>query len=538
MAGNADKVIVTNVSALKSKYGAQGLTKINAAVKQLITADKGRGLWTILVAVDDADAMGKLKAKAVTDATNPKQNKTTIDGVFKAIMPDYLMILGALDVIPHQDLVNPVSDDGDPLAPGDLPYACDAPYSTSIGDFTGPTRVVGRLPDVTGGDDPDVLVGLLRTAAAYQGRPVDTYNDYLGISAEVWKASTAMSLQAAFGASSELQVSPPDGPDGVWPANLIGRWSHFINCHGASNDDRFYGQHGEEFPVALNASHLLGKITEGTVISAECCYGAQLWDPANAVNGPKSICTTYLAEKAYAFFGSSTIAYGPSDQNDSADLICQFFIKHIREGSSTGRAALQARLDFISARSPLDPYNTKTLGQFNLLGDPSVHPVVSAHAAKLIAEASPRKGKAMPAMVPSLAVGPDIFGASRSLRRYRLGELGRAIGSATRVVHRIEGEFPTKLKRAMLDAFKEIGGAKPTFHSYSVGVPVRAGRAAAKTRAKAMAPPLSSPVSFHVAHVKMERKETAKNPSPTLQHHALVAIEVDGTYILKHLFSR
>src|SRR5208282_2759731 len=40
MAGNADKVIVTNVSALKSKYGAQGLTKINAAVKQFITADK------------------------------------------------------------------------------------------------------------------------------------------------------------------------------------------------------------------------------------------------------------------------------------------------------------------------------------------------------------------------------------------------------------------------------------------------------------------------------------------------------------------
>ena len=53
-----------------------------------------------------------------------------------------------------------------------------------------------------------------------------------------------------------------------------------------------------------------------------------------------------------------------------------------------------------------------------------------------------------------------------------------------------------------------------------------------------MAPPLSSPVSFHVAHVKIERKETAENPSPTLQHHALVAIEIDGTYILKHLFSR
>ena len=72
------------------------------------------------------------------------------------------MILGSVDVIPHQDLVNPAYDpspDGDPdrLAPGDLPYACDAPYSTAISDFTGPTRVVGRLPDLTNGKTPIIL---------------------------------------------------------------------------------------------------------------------------------------------------------------------------------------------------------------------------------------------------------------------------------------------------------------------------------------------------------------------------------------------
>jgi hypothetical protein len=40
------------------------------------------------------------------------------------------MILGAPDVVPHQDLTNPVFDppdnDPDQFAYGDLPYACDA----------------------------------------------------------------------------------------------------------------------------------------------------------------------------------------------------------------------------------------------------------------------------------------------------------------------------------------------------------------------------------------------------------------------------
>ena len=110
---------------LEEQVCAQGLTKINAAVKQLITADKGRGLWTILVAVDDAAAMGKLKVKAVTDATNPKQNKTTIDGVFKAIMPDYLMILGVLTSSPTKTSSTPPASTAT-HCPGDLPYACDA----------------------------------------------------------------------------------------------------------------------------------------------------------------------------------------------------------------------------------------------------------------------------------------------------------------------------------------------------------------------------------------------------------------------------
>ncbi len=55
--------------------------------------------------------------------------------------PHYLLILGSIDVVPHQDPKNPVfvdDQEDDPVAWGDLPYACDAPYSRDIAKFIGP----------------------------------------------------------------------------------------------------------------------------------------------------------------------------------------------------------------------------------------------------------------------------------------------------------------------------------------------------------------------------------------------------------------
>jgi len=106
MPKSADKVIVTNQAALRTKYGA-GFQKIVAAVNALVAADKKRGLTTKLVYLDSAADMKKLKAPRVAKATDPKQNKRAVDGVFKALEPDYLVLLGAVDVVPHQDLDNP-----------------------------------------------------------------------------------------------------------------------------------------------------------------------------------------------------------------------------------------------------------------------------------------------------------------------------------------------------------------------------------------------------------------------------------------------
>jgi hypothetical protein len=374
-----DKLIISNLDKLTQKYDSGGAAAVSRAVKQLITADAARGIVTAFVDLSDPAAMATygVPAIAAADAGDAKANKTAIDAVYTHgdVRPAYLMLLGSVDVIPHVALDNPTSGDGDADVPSDLPYACDKPYSSDVQDFIAPTRVVGRLPNVTNDSDPAYLVGLLDTASNYTNRPPSSYNGFLGISAQVWKKSSELSLDAIFGSHAGMKVAPPDGPR--WTAAEARRLAHFINCHGAAGDPNFYGQRGNSYPVAHSAEWMAEKVAEATVLAAECCYGAELYDPAvPTAFGQAGMCNTYLGRKAYAYLGSSTIAYGPDDANDQADLMCQYFLLQILSGASAGRACLQARLNYVQGKGGvLAPTDLKTLGQFNLMGDPSLTPV-------------------------------------------------------------------------------------------------------------------------------------------------------------------
>src|SRR5512146_2416849 len=99
-----DKIIVTHRAALTVKYGAKGLAAIRKAVHALIAAAAKRGLKTKLVFLDDAAAMKRVRTKPLTGANDPRGAKAAIDAIFAALNPDYLMILGAPDVVPHQDI--------------------------------------------------------------------------------------------------------------------------------------------------------------------------------------------------------------------------------------------------------------------------------------------------------------------------------------------------------------------------------------------------------------------------------------------------
>lgn len=61
----ANKVIVTNLSALQLKYPT-GFQRIRDAIGRLIAADKKRGLTTLLVAIDSAADMKSVRGSPVT----------------------------------------------------------------------------------------------------------------------------------------------------------------------------------------------------------------------------------------------------------------------------------------------------------------------------------------------------------------------------------------------------------------------------------------------------------------------------------------
>lgn len=498
------KVIVSNRSVLITKYGSKGLLKINKALDKLKAADKKRGLNTQVIFLDDKVALKKMKGVAVTSAANPKENKLAIDAIFKMLSPSYLMILGASDVVPQQNLDNtmfkPGADD-DPIAWSDLPYACNATYSRNPRKFIAPARVVGRLPDLPAATDPAYLIGLLATAANYQSRSLDEYESYFGLSTFSWKKSTQLSLSNIFGNNAKLRVSPTDGPS--HPAGLLASRMHFINCHGGQASPEFQGQKGKSYPIALTTKAISGKIKEGTVAAVECCYGAELYE-AITLGVDLPICQTYLAQGAYGYLGSTTIAYGPADINGSADLICQYFLLHIMGGASLGRAALMARQQYVAEVGQMDPVDLKTLAQFYLLGDPSIHPVLKAE---------PEKSASV------LAKNADQF--ARAERRTKMQDVAAFLEKTKPVVAKASASKLSADAKKSLQNLARLAGLNSTqeFDSFAVKIPAGAKGLGVKVAA--------APSKYHVA---LGVPEVGKNDKVN-RAVAVVAKELNGRIV-------
>lgn len=501
-----DKIIVSNRSALVAKYGKAGVAAIGKALAALVAADRKRGIKSRVVYLDNAAAMKKLGGAAVKNALDPRENKAAVDAIFKAVNPAYLLLLGAPDVLPHQDLDNPVyspapDGDDDLQAWGDLPYACDAPYSRDPAKFIGPTRVVGRLPDLAGAKEPSHLVSLLKTAAGYKNRPADDYVPYFGLSAFKWKGSTRMSLNNVFGNADRLLLSPPSGP--TYAGGQLRARMHFINCHGGKAYPAFQGQKGSSYPISLTSAATVGQISEGTVAAVECCYGAELYDSITlGIDLP--ICQNYLRQGAYGYFGSTTIAYGPANDNGSADLICQYFLLAIQEGASIGRAALTARQRFAENAAQLDPMDLKTLAQYCLLGDPSVTPIAAPAPA-----------------VPKGVAPADAHRFFCAERRAKLRLTGKFLQQTKATASRrsVGARIPARVK-ASLSGIAKLAGLR-TDHAF-VAFDVKAGR-----RSDTVAKAATLPVRYHVA-IGRPAGSTANNIH---QGVAVVAKELDGRII-------
>ena len=362
-----DKIIVSNRTALVKKYGAEALPRIEKAVTKLIEADKKRGIESRLIYLD-------------TTASDRRGTKNAIDRLFERYTPDYMLILGAPDVVPHLKVTNLTNDEDGRIIDSDLPYACDARFHRDARRFVAPTRVVGRLPDINGGRDPEYLIGLLDNARKVKRRALKDYASWFALSAQSWTGSSAITTANLFANLDGLALCPPNGPNAH--TNLDRARIHFFNCHGSAGSHEFLGERGDAQPVGFRSSSIPARLLPGTVVAAECCYGAELYAPGR---GALSISGTYLERKAAAFVGSTTIAYGEEEGQSDADCLTQFFIQFVLRGHSVGRAFLQARQKYLDTCKPrISAIALKTVSQFLLLGDPSIHLVEKRHKSLVV----------------------------------------------------------------------------------------------------------------------------------------------------------
>jgi Peptidase family C25 len=381
------KVIVTNRSAARAKYGAAGWAKVRHAVVALVAADSARGVTTRMLAIDAAADTKKVGATPIAHADDVAGIKLAIDAIYRSWKPAYLVLLGGPEILGTVNLNNPLwtgdpNDDPDRFIPSDLPYACEVALSMSPADYRGATRAVGRIPDLMGDTDPAVLVAQLARSADATSFVRASPEPVFAVSAKVWSASTQKSIAGLPDVSGAVRTSPAEGP--AWTTTDATPPIHFVNCHGGEFDPNWYGQQSPNnwnLPTAMSAASLPGILIAGTVVAAECCYGAAHWPPA-AAHGQASLAMTYLAQGAAGVFGASTVAYGPATSNNYADVVCRLFVDEVLAGASLGRATLSARQRFVQSQSFLDPTDVKTLAQFNLLGDPSMVVFLAPPAAK------------------------------------------------------------------------------------------------------------------------------------------------------------
>jgi hypothetical protein len=347
------KLSVTVNRRLRRKYSAAALKTINAAIKKWIAADAEPRHRTVHVALDDATAISA-RVSPISGAATAGRIKNTIDKLWARLNPDYLVLFGGNDIIPMFVVTNPSYDpngDDDEKVPTDNPYASSSAFRASkLDSYIIPDRVVGRIPDMMSDGDPAWLVDYLTTATASALQSAGVYANLYNICCDEWKGAGAACTQYIGAPAASLFISPPTDDQSADAQNKLSTRLHMIKCHGAQLDPKFYGQKGSTYPEALRSVTLKPRLKPNTLVAAMCCYGAQIYspaDPAATDPGEWPIASTYLRKGGLGFAGSTMIAWVGVPQMMCADWIVAGYLKGVLGGASLGRAFLESKQDYI-----------------------------------------------------------------------------------------------------------------------------------------------------------------------------------------------
>jgi hypothetical protein len=232
--------------------------------------------------------------------------------------------------------------------------------------------------------DPAWFIEYLETATKWESKP-DSFNrePYVICTDEAKEAGKKCVLKAFPPPTLPLLICPPDS-DTSTPHDRLSSPLHMIKCHGSKKNATFWGflgsdeKHEDPCP-AITSATLKECLKPGTVVATMCCYGAQIFSPKDADTWP--LASTYLRKGALGYVGSTMMAWVGPDKMGAADCIVTAYLNSVLEGESMGLALLKSKQDYhrhdgIRGRF-IDVAGEKTLIEYILLGDPSIHPVSS-----------------------------------------------------------------------------------------------------------------------------------------------------------------
>ena len=404
------KLSVTVKAQLESKYGRTKLKKIETARKGWIQADARRGIRTVHIAVDDpADKTMKEHdvppVKVVNGRATAPDIKRAIDALWKPLAPDYLVLFGGDDVVPMFVVANPFDPSGEndwlpprmrEKVPTDNPYASSLRFrSKQRSSYLVPDRVIGRIPDRVGDDDPAWLVRYLNSAANWEPRSVDRYMKTYAISTYRSSRAAEKCMKYIARPDSKLLLSPPVIDNWRSTHRRLSARLHIIKCHGSRGDSKIYGQKRNCYPYAIKTETLRTYLKPATVVGTMCCYGAQIFSPAQAVDmrskalakelhakptrGGWPLASAYLRDGALGFVGPTVTTYAGDSDMMSADWIVSAYLNSVLGGASIGRALQESKQDYFrwlnqQGQAP-GIEEELSLIEYVLLGDPSITPV-------------------------------------------------------------------------------------------------------------------------------------------------------------------
>lgn len=346
-------LILSGKQALTKQCGADGVATIENAIADYCQRISGEYDSKFMY----YDEPGKLKYKIKSVKKNAKAIRSFIFNIethWGNI--DYILIIGGDAVVPFFRLPNPCDD-------SDAKVVSDSPYASRDDDFLIPERVCARIPD---NKNADFVIKQLQKDPASLCKKRNAF----GMTAKVWlKASQNVYRQ--IGKVKDLKVSPPVTSDKFNAKWLQDKDFIYFNVHGSDESANWYGQDGDDYPVALSPDNIMDA---SGIVASEACYGANILK----ITSDNAICLRFLDQDyVLCFCGSTTIAYGPSiPPSSEADLLVKYFFEYVKQGLPFGACLLNAKRDFarkaLRRHGFLDDDDQKTLLQFVLYGDPTL----------------------------------------------------------------------------------------------------------------------------------------------------------------------